>query len=97
MSRIPVSLTQILRRYSFSYTQLLCRIVAHEVHGALRAPPNEADLSPARFWAGVHRRERCGPESDGGQLARRLVRVVRTVASRPRRAASSFALAAAAA
>ena len=73
MRRIPVSLGQILRRYAFSYTQLLCRIVAHEVHGALRAPPDEADLGPARFWAGVHRRERCGPESDGGQLARRLV------------------------
>ena len=42
-------------------------------HGALRAPPNEADLGPARFRASVHRRERCGPESDGGQLARRLV------------------------
>ena len=73
MRRIPVSLGQILRRYAFSDTQLLCRIVAHEVHGALRAPPDEADLGPARFWAGVHRRERCGPESDGGQLARRLV------------------------
>ena len=73
MGRIPVSLTEILRRYSFSYTQLRRDVVPHKMHGALRAPPNEADLGPARFWAGVHRRERCGPESDGGQLARRLV------------------------
>ena len=73
VSCIPISLTEVLRRYSFSDTQLRGRVVPHEVHGALRAPPNEADLGPARFWAGVHRRERCGPESDGGQLARRLV------------------------
>ena len=73
MSRIPVSLTEILRRYSFSHTQLTGSVVPYQVHGALRAPPNEADLGPARLRAGVHRRERCGPESDGGQLARRLV------------------------
>ena len=97
MSRVPIALTQILRRYSFSYTQLRGRVVPYQVHGALRAPSNEADLGPARFRAGVHRRERCGPGSDGGQLARRLVRVVRTVANWPRRAASSRALAAAAA
>ena len=77
MRRIPVSLGQVLRRYAFSYTQLRRDVVPYQVHGALRAPPNEADLGPARFWAGVHRRERCGPESDGGQLARRLVGAVR--------------------
>ena len=73
MSRIPIALTQILRRYAFSYTQLRRRVVPYQVHGALGTSPDEADLGPARFWAGVHRRERCGPGSDGGQLARRLV------------------------
>ena len=73
MSGIPIALTEILRRYAFSYTQLRGRVVPHEVHGALRAPPNEADLGPARLRAGVHRRERCGPEIDCTCLARRLV------------------------
>ena len=64
MSRISVALAQILRRDALPDTQLLCRIVAHEVHGALGTSPNEADLGPARFRAGVgHRRERCGPET----------------------------------
>ena len=83
--RIPVSLTKILRRYAFSHTQLRGRVVPYQVHGALRAPPNEADLGPARFWAGVHRRERCGPERDGGQLARRLVVRCARWANWPRR------------
>ena len=77
MRRIPVSLTEILRRYSFSHTQLTGSVVPYQVHGALGAPSDEADLGPARFWTGVHRRERCRFNSDGGRLARRLVRVVR--------------------
>ena len=85
MRCISVSLTEILRRYAFSYTQLRRRVVPYQVHGALRAPPNEADLGPARFRAGVHRRERCGPESDGGQLARRLVVRCAQWANWPRR------------
>ena len=57
MGRIPVSLGQILRRYSFPDTQLRRDVVPYQVHGALRAPPDEADLGPARFWTGVgHRR-----------------------------------------
>ena len=87
MSGITIALAEILRCYSFSYTQLRRDVVPYQVHGALRAPPDEADLGPARFWAGVHRRERCSPETVRVRAARRLVQAVRSVANWPRRAA----------